>query len=90
MGTMEAVTMSVRSTSLTRTATESLPALRTLAALAARPVRCVAFWLATLLPFTYLPLMAMGVVTTHGTAFAGVVCLNAVAFVVGHGHNRPE
>ncbi|MEF8856508.1 MAG: hypothetical protein V5A16_03710 [Haloplanus sp.] len=65
MGSVEAVTVSVRSTSLTRTATESLPALRALAEFAARPVRFVAFWLATLLPFTYLPLLAMGVVTTH-------------------------
>lgn len=82
--------MSVRSPSLARTATESLPALRTLAELAARPVRFVAFWVATLLPFTYFPLLAMGTATAHRAAFAGVVCLNAVAFVVGHGYNRPE
>jgi len=82
--------MSVRSTSLARTATESLPALRTLAELAVRPVRFVAFWVATLLPFTYLPLLAMGAVTAHRVAFAGVIGLNAVAFVVGHGYKRPE
>ncbi|AZH25161.1 hypothetical protein [Haloplanus aerogenes] len=82
--------MSVRSTSLTHAATESLPALQTLAELAARPVRFVAFWVATLLPFTYLPLLAAGAVTTHRVAFAGLIGLNAVAFVVGHGYNRPE
>ena len=90
MGRVEPVTMSVRSPSLARTATESLPALRTLAELAARPVRFVAFWVATLLPFTYFPLLAMGTATAHRAAFAGVVCLNAVAFVAGHGYNSPE
>jgi len=90
MDGVEPVTMSVRSTSLARTATESLPALRTLAELAARPVRFVAFWVATLLPLTYVPLLATGAVTTHRVAFAGAICLNAVAFVVGHGYNRPE
>lgn len=90
MGSMEPVTMSVQSPSLARTAEESLPALRTVAELAAWPVRFVAFWLATLLPLTYIPMLVMGVPATHGTAFAGLVCLNAVAFVAGHGHNRPD
>ncbi|AXG06735.1 hypothetical protein DU500_10020 [Haloplanus rubicundus] len=87
---MEPVTMSVRSTSLARTATESLPALQRAVELAFRPVRFLAFWVATLLPFTYLPLLATGVVTTHRVAFAALVCLNAVAFVAGHGYKRPE
>jgi len=90
MDEVEPVTMSVQSQSLARTASESLPALRTVAELAARPVRFVAFWVATLLPFTYLPMLATGVVTTHRVAFAGLVCLNAVAFVAGHGYNSPE
>jgi hypothetical protein len=76
------------------TATEPRPvlqhALRTAATYVAAPVRFVAFWLAALLPLTYLPLLATGATAGHRTAFAGVLCLNAVAFVVGHSHNRPE
>jgi hypothetical protein len=82
------------STTLDRTASESLPtlpdALRLVTSLAVRPVRFVAFWLATLLPFAYLPLLATGAVAGHGFRFAGLVGINAVAFVVGHGHNEPE
>ncbi|WP_338741997.1 hypothetical protein [Haloplanus salilacus] len=76
-----------------RTAVESPPirtVLQRIVALAARPVRFVAFWLATLLPFVYLPLLATGVVATHRLGFAGLVGLNAVAFVVGHSYNAPE
>jgi low affinity Fe/Cu permease len=90
MDRVEPVTMSVRSTSLARTAVESLPALQRVAELAARPVRFVAFWVATLLPFTYPPLLAAGVVTTHRLTFVALVCLNAVAFVAGHGYKRPD
>lgn len=91
MGGMEPVTMSVpESTPLAGIDAEPLPALQTAAELAARPVRFLAFWVATLLPFTYLPMLATGIVTTHALAFAAVLCLNAVAFVVGHGYKRPE
>ncbi|MFB6195437.1 MAG: hypothetical protein ABEI80_04640 [Haloplanus sp.] len=80
------------STPLARTAVESLPALpesvRAAASLAALPVRFVAFWVATLLPFAYLPLLATGMVTTHRLGFAGLVGLNAIAFVVGHSYNQ--
>jgi hypothetical protein len=78
------------STPLADVETEPLPALQTATELAVRPVRFVAFWVATLLPFTYIPLLATGLVTTHALAFAAVLCLNAVAFVVGHGYGRPE
>jgi len=91
MDSVEPVTMSVpESTPFDGIDTEPRPALQTLVDLAVRPVRFVAFWVATLLPFTYFPLLATGVVTTHRVAFAGAVCLNAVAFVVGHGYKRPE
>jgi hypothetical protein len=50
----------------------------------------VAFWLAALLPFAYLPLLATGAVGVDPTGFAGLLGLNAVAFVVGHSHNSPE
>jgi ABC-type anion transport system duplicated permease subunit len=78
------------STPLAGIDTEPLPALQAAADVAARSVRFVAFWVATLLPFAYLPLLATGMVTTHGASFAGLLCLNAVAFVVGHSHNRPD
>ncbi|MFB6103289.1 MAG: hypothetical protein ABEJ73_12100 [Haloplanus sp.] len=78
------------STPFDGTVPESLPALQTAAELATRPVRFVAFWVATLLPFAYLPLLATGMVTTHRLGFAGLVGLNAVAFVVGHSYNTPE
>jgi hypothetical protein len=74
--------------------TESLPALqnhlRDVVAYAVLPVRFVAFWMAALLPLTYLPLLASGVLTGHRIVFVGVLALNAVAFVVGHSYNRPE
>jgi len=91
MGGMEPVTMSVpESTPLVGIDAEPLPALQRVAELVALPVRFLAFWVATLLPFTYLPMLATGVITTHRVGFAGVICLNAVAFVVGHGYKRPE
>lgn len=81
------------STPAVRTATESLPsrsALGRATSFVVRPVRFVAFWLATLLPFVYLPLLATGAVATHRLGFAGLVGLNALAFVIGHGHNAPD
>lgn len=88
---MEPVAMSVpESTPLVGTDAEPLPALQRAVELVALPVRFLAFWVATLLPFTYLPLLAAGVATTHRVTFAGLICLNTVAFVVGHGYNRPE
>ncbi|MFB6255620.1 MAG: hypothetical protein ABEH58_02655 [Haloplanus sp.] len=91
MERMEPVTMSTpESTPLVDIDAEPLPALRTAAEFVARPVRFLAFWAATLLPFTYLPMLAMGLVTTHALAFAALLCSNAVAFVVGHGYGRPE
>jgi hypothetical protein len=56
----------------------------------AAPIRFVAFWVAALLPLTYPPLLASGVIAGHQVTFVGVLCLNAVAFVVGHSHNSPE
>ncbi|MFB6146361.1 MAG: hypothetical protein ABEJ08_01580 [Halobacteriaceae archaeon] len=53
---------------------------------AARAIRCVAFWIAALLPFAYLPLLATGVVERHPVAFGALVCCNAGAFVLGHGY----
>ena len=62
----------------------------TLAALLVPPVRIVSFWVAAILPLTYLPLLAAGVVAEHPTTFLAVLCVNAAAFVLGHGHRRPD
>ena len=81
------------STRFARTVVESPPVrtvLQQIVSLVVRPVRFVAFWVATLLPFVYLPLLATGVVAIHQLGFAGLVGLNAVAFVVGHSYNAPE
>jgi hypothetical protein len=83
-----------QSSTLDRTAADPRSALqqtlRTTATYLAVPVRFVAFWLAALLPLTYLPLLATGAIAGRRLAFAGLLCLNAVAFVVGHAHNSPE
>lgn len=79
---------------LSRTAVEAVPTLRpvveTLVTVLVLPVQFVSFWVAALLPLTYLPLLATGVVAAHPTAFLAVLCVNAVAFVLGHGHRRPD
>ena len=79
---------------LSRSAVETVSALQpTLGTLADRlvhPVQFVSFWVAALLPLTYLPLLAAGVVADHPTAFLAVLCANVVAFVLGHGYRRPE
>lgn len=75
-------------------ALDARPALQTLAetvtVLAVVPVQFVSFWVATLLPLTYLPLLAAGVPESHPVGFVGVLVANAVAFVLGHGYDRPD
>jgi len=51
------------------------------------PVRGIAFWIAIVLPFLYIPLLASGLNSTAVlTAFAVLVACNAVALFVGHSH----
>ncbi|MEZ3115795.1 hypothetical protein RYH80_07680 [Halobaculum sp. MBLA0147] len=82
-------------TTLVRTATRALPSLgaatservptldrTTLAA----PVRAVAFWTAALVPLVYLPLLASGLTAQQIPTLLGLMTLNAVSLVVGHGH----
>jgi hypothetical protein len=91
MGGVEPVIMSApESTPLAGIDAEPLPALRTAAEFAVRPVRFLAFWTATLLPFTYLPLLATGLAASNRLGFVVLICLNALAFVLGHGYKRPE
>lgn len=55
-----------------------------------RPVEAFAFWTAIALPFLYVPLLVYGLETpSELAAFLGLVCLNVVAFVIGHRYNRP-
>jgi hypothetical protein len=74
-----------------RTAVDGIDGLHRLCATVASSVvagvRAVAFWLATLLPLSYLPLLATGVTAEHPMGFAALLCSNAVAFVLGHTHD---
>ena len=76
-----------------RTAPETLPALAdrfgSVTTHLLSPVRAAAFWLAVLMPLTYLPLLASGQIAERPTAFVLLVTLNAVAFVLGHSHRSP-
>ncbi|GAB3017467.1 hypothetical protein [Natronobiforma cellulositropha] len=48
-------------------------------------VTTVGFWVATLLPFVYLPVFVTGIDTaTRGLLFVGFVVVSVVALVVGH------
>ena len=50
------------------------------------PVRTAAFWSAVALPLAYLPLVATGAMWDLPLVFCALLVLNAVAFLVGHGH----
>ncbi len=55
----------------------------------ARPIEAIAFWSAIALPFLYLPLLVSGLGSNAQlTAFLVLLCVHAVAIVVGHRHNR--
>lgn len=53
-------------------------------------IRAVAFWFATLLPLSYLPLLATGVTAEHPLGFAALLASNVAAFVLGHAHEPSE
>jgi hypothetical protein len=86
------VTESALTDQVTRTAVEQFDGLRTfgstLAVLLAGSVRATAFWVATLLPLSYPPLLVAGVTADHPVAFAALLSVNALAFVLGHAHRR--
>ncbi|WP_255198710.1 hypothetical protein [Halorarius litoreus] len=52
-------------------------------------VSFVAFWVGTLLPLSYVPLLAGGVLSTRPLAFGALLLVNIVAMVLGHSHKRP-
>jgi formate-dependent nitrite reductase membrane component NrfD len=53
------------------------------------PIRGIAFWIAIVLPFLYMPLLASGLQSgSVRTAFVALVVCNAVALLVGHSYAR--
>lgn len=52
-------------------------------------VTFLAFWVGTLLPLTYVPLLVGGVLTTRPLGFGLLVVVNVAAMVLGHGYKRP-
>lgn len=69
--------------------TDAVAPFERLADAVAGLVSFVAFWVGTLLPLTYVPLLAGGVLTAGPATFGGLVAVNVVAMVLGHGHKRP-
>jgi hypothetical protein len=61
-----------------RSAVPSLPA----------PVLAGAFWLAVLLPFLSLIVLASGIASVTSPLFGSLLVTNVLALVVGHGHRR--
>lgn len=49
--------------------------------------RATAFWTATGLPFVYLPMLFGGLAADHPLTIAALLTLNALALLVGHGHD---
>ena len=53
------------------------------------PIHAVAFWIAVILPFLYVPLLASGLSSTATmNAFFALLAANAVALLIGHPHLR--
>lgn len=50
-------------------------------------IRATAFWVAVLLPLTYLPTLHAGLAGEHPLAFVGVLSLNLLCAIVGHDHS---
>lgn len=54
-------------------------------------VRRTAFWTAVTVPFALLWLFGAGLAGWRLSAFGGLIALNLLALVVGHGHSpRPD
>lgn len=64
------------------------PTLDALGEYVIRPLEAIGFWTAVVLPFLYLPLLANGFTGNDPLAFAGLLALNVVALVAGHGYRR--
>lgn len=64
------------------------PSLDQLGTYVRRPLEALGFWTAVVLPFLYLPLLADGFTGNDPLAFAGLLTLNVLALVAGHGYRR--
>ena len=53
-------------------------------------VRATAFWSAIALPLLTVPMLATEAVWESPLTLLALFLLNALAFVVGHGHNQPD
>lgn len=62
--------------------------LRTGIQLIAAPLTFVSFWAAVALPFLYIPLLYRGLTGSEGLVFAGLLALNVLTLVVGHGYGQ--
>jgi hypothetical protein len=49
-----------------------------------RGLKAASFWTAIVLPFAYLPLLIGGLTGGEALLFAGLVAVNALAFVASH------
>jgi hypothetical protein len=52
----------------------------------ARAGETLVFWLAALLPLTYLPALGSGAASTRPLLVAGLIAAHAAALVLGRGH----
>lgn len=56
-----------------------------------RPLlQATAFWSAVAMPFLYLPLLVGGLTGGEAVTFIGLLFLNVVALVLGHGHRSGD
>jgi hypothetical protein len=53
-------------------------------------VRATAFWTAIALPLITVPMLATEVAWESPLTLLALFFVNALAFVVGHGHNQPD
>jgi hypothetical protein len=67
-----------------------LPSLAALRAQFLPLVRATAFWSAIALPLITVPMLVTETVWESPLMLLALFALNALAFVVGHGHNQPE
>ena len=85
--TMTRSTPTMGSTQTKRTALAVRTAQHGRAALG-RSVRWLSFWAAIILPLLYLPLLYVGIGAQTGALFLGLLALQLIALLAGHGYNQ--
>lgn len=54
-------------------------------------VESIAFWIAVIIPFTYLPVLAVGsFIPMKSVVFISLIGTNIIALLVGHNYNPTE